>query len=99
MLCLAHRGGFSPNLSLSALSGSNDFKINIDGFSTQALQVSSAGDVPWRWLLMSIIVGAPGSYCNDIYPSMARAMLCLAHQEDCTSLSLSALNGSNGFVM
>ncbi|GAB5436660.1 beta strand repeat-containing protein [Falsiruegeria mediterranea] len=90
--------GFSPSLSLAALNGSNGFRINgvasADGRS--GTSVASAGDVNGDGF-DDIIIGAPGVGAAGESPIGESYVVFGSDTGFSASLSLSGLNGSNGF--
>jgi len=91
-------GGFAASINLSTLDGSNGFVINgIDANDYSGLSVSSAGDVNGDGFA-DLIIGAHyadpnGSSSGESYIVFGKASGFGA------SLELSALDGSNGFVI
>ncbi len=89
-------GGFTPNLDLSSLNGTNGFRLegaiadDISGWS-----VSSAGDVNHDGF-DDMIVGAQASDRNGSESGAAYVVFGKAGGF-ASSLNLSSLNGSNGF--
>ncbi|MBT9311099.1 beta strand repeat-containing protein [Leptothoe kymatousa] len=90
---------FAASLDLSALDGTNGFVINgIDGFDRSGRSVSSAGDVNGDGI-DDVIIGAyradPNgqSYAGESYVVFGSTSPFAA------SLDLSALDGTNGFVI
>ncbi|MDJ0595020.1 MAG: putative Ig domain-containing protein [Pleurocapsa sp. MO_226.B13] len=93
---------FASSLDLSTLDGRNGFVINgIDAFDLSGHSVSSARDVNGDGI-DDLIIGAPhadlngksyGSYAGESYVVFGSS------DEFDSSLDLSALNGSNGFVV
>ncbi len=90
--------GFAPSLNLSALNGSNGFRLNgIDAGDQSGLSVSSAGDVNADGI-DDILIGARygdpnGSNSGESYVVFGSA------QGFAPSFDLSALDGSNGFLI
>ncbi len=91
-------GGFSANLNLSTLNGSNGFQINgIDIFDYSGTSVSSAGDVNGDGF-DDILIGAPNSYYNPFSQEPGESYIVFGKAGGFSaSLNLSTLNGSNGF--
>jgi len=88
-------GGFSANLNLSTLNGSNGFEIN--GINSRDTQViwSQCRRCQWRWLWWHLI----GAFAPiSMVKMLARKWCCVwpSRRIQC-QLNLSALNGSNGF--
>ena len=89
-------GGFAPNLNLSALNGTNGFKINGEAVSNQSgRSVASAGDVNGDGF-DDLIIGAFGADPNGSF-SGASYVVFGAADGFADNLNLSALSGSNGF--
>ena len=95
-----HTGAFSSFLNLSSLNGSNGFSINgIEIYDHAGSAVSDAGDVNGDGYA-DILIGAPdadglnngGTYTGDSYVVFGAA-------NPGTTINLSSLNGSNGFVL
>ncbi|MDB9524581.1 cadherin domain-containing protein [Oscillatoria sp. CS-180] len=90
--------GFEAALELSDLDGSNGFVINgIAANDSSGVSVSSAGDINGDGVA-DLIIGAPfaspnGNYSGESYVVFGRAGGFEA------ALELSALDGSNGFVI
>jgi glycosylphosphatidylinositol phospholipase D len=91
--------GFPAAVELSALDGSNGFTLNgIDGNDLAGMSVSRAGDVNGDGL-QDVLIGAPGaapggrSGAGESYVVFGTAAGFPA------ALELSALDGSNGFVL
>ncbi|NEQ47648.1 MAG: hypothetical protein F6K00_30540 [Leptolyngbya sp. SIOISBB] len=91
-------GGFGPSLELSALNGSNGFVINGSAADdTSGFSVSSAGDVNGDGV-DDLIIGAIGADPNG--PDSGASYVVFGKSGSFSpSLELSALNGSNGFVI
>ena len=92
-------GGFSSSLDLSGLNGSNGFVINgIDEFDYSGRSVSSAGDVNGDGF-DDLIIGA--SYADPNGNSFAGESYVVFGSDSgfSSSLELSTLDGSNGFVI
>ena len=90
--------GFDASLELSALDGSNGFVINgIDTYDYSGSSVSSAGDVNGDGI-GDIIIGAYGAAPNGAGSGETYVIFGNAAGFD-ASLDLSALDGSNGFVI
>ena len=88
--------GFSANLDLSELDGSNGFVIN--GNNHLGDSVSSAGDINGDGF-DDIIIGAPFAASNDQrYTGVSYVVFGKAEGFDAT-FDLSSLDGSNGFVI
>jgi hypothetical protein len=89
-------GGFGPNLNLSALNGSNGFRISgeVSG-DYSGKSVASAGDVNGDGYA-DLIIGASGV---DVGGSSAGASYVVFGQAGgfAANLNLSTLNGANGF--
>jgi len=76
MLCFSS-GGFSANLNLSTLNGSNGFVINGDAYDNLGASVQQAMS-----MAMALMTSHWGSLLPQRSKMLARAMLCLAQQED-----------------
>jgi hypothetical protein len=90
-----------PNpLNLSGLNGSNGFVINGESiFDSVGTSVSAAGDINGD-TIDDLIIGAPGSSPDpDESYSGASYVVFGSDQAWASSLDLSSLNGSNGFVI
>ncbi|ELR98474.1 integrin alpha, partial [Gloeocapsa sp. PCC 73106] len=92
-------GGFSSSLNLSSLNGSNGFTINgINTYDASGVSVSSAGDINGDGI-DDLIIGAyradPSgkSYAGQSYVVFGK------NGGFGSRLSLSSLNGSNGFTI
>ncbi len=89
---------FSSSLELSSLNGSNGFAINgIDEFDRSGSSVSSAGDVNGDGI-DDVIVGGRGGDTNGIFSGESYVVFGSTNGFS-SSLELSSLNGSNGFVI
>jgi hypothetical protein len=85
-------GGFAANLNLSALTGTNGFKISGEAAKDYSGAVSGAGDVNGDGIDDLIIgAGGAGSDAGAGYVIFGSATAFPAN------LNLSALNGANGF--
>jgi Ca2+-binding RTX toxin-like protein len=90
--------GFGTSLNLSSLNGSNGFILNgIDESDYSGRSVSGAGDINGDGI-DDLIIGAylanpNGSYSGESYVVFGRT------SGFGTSLNLSSLNGSNGFIL
>ncbi|EDX82844.1 FG-GAP repeat domain protein [Synechococcus sp. PCC 7335] len=92
-------GGFAPSLELSALDGSNGFVLNgIDDGDSSGSSVSSAGDVNGDGF-DDLIIGAPGADPNGNNRAGESYVVFGSEGGFAPSLELSALDGSNGFVL
>ncbi|MEM9767541.1 MAG: hypothetical protein AAF892_06655, partial [Cyanobacteria bacterium P01_D01_bin.71] len=92
-------GGFSSSLELSALDGSNGFVINgIDVSDQSGLSVSSAGDVNGDGV-DDLIIGANLAAPNGNSAAGESYVVFGQSGGFSNSLELSALDGSNGFVI
>ena len=93
---------FAASLNLSALDGSNGFVINgIDAGDFSGRSVSAAGDVNGDGI-DDILIGAEGANPNGI-GGAGESYVVFGQNDSITpfaaSLDLSALDGSNGFVI
>ncbi|MEM9766848.1 MAG: integrin alpha, partial [Cyanobacteria bacterium P01_D01_bin.71] len=92
-------GGFSSSLELSALDGSNGFVINgIDANDNSGFSVSSAGDVNGDGV-DDLIISAPAAAPNGNSAAGESYVVFGQSGGFSNSLELSALDGSNGFVI
>ncbi|MEH6523794.1 Ig-like domain-containing protein, partial [Sulfitobacter sp.] len=90
-------GGFTSSLSLSALDGTNGFRIDgIDAYDQNGRSVSSAGDVNGDGV-DDLIIGASGGDPNGGSYTGESYVVFGSTGGFTSSLSLSALDGSNGF--
>ncbi len=94
--------GFNSSLDLSSLNGSNGFVINgIDNFGNFGRSVSSAGDINGDGI-DDLIIGAPNAQGNSSsnYGGDGESYVVFGSNDGFnSSLDLSSLNGSNGFVI
>ena len=91
--------GFAASLELSALNGTNGFVINgINGSDFSGVSVSSAGDVNGDGI-DDLIIGASNADPNDNVDAGESYVVFGSTSGFAASLELSALNGSNGFVL
>jgi FG-GAP repeat/RTX calcium-binding nonapeptide repeat (4 copies) len=92
-------GGFDPSLNLSALDGSNGFVLNgIDAGDRSGVSVSSAGDVNGDGF-DDLIIGAVFADPNGNNAAGESYVVFGKSGGFATSLNLSTLDGSNGFVL
>jgi len=92
-------GGFSASLELSALNGSDGFTINgISGGDRSGVWVSSAGDLNGDGLA-DVAIGAIRGDPNGQTDAGEIYVVFGSSTGFSSSLDLSALNGSNGFVL
>ena len=88
-------GGFNASMDLSALDGSNGFRIDGKGRYDYSGRVSSAGDVNGDGY-DDLIIGAAGADNNGSQSGSSYVVFGKASGFS-ASMDLSALNGSNGF--
>ena len=92
-------GGFAASLDLSALDGSNGFVLNgIDASDNSGISVSGAGDVNGDGI-DDLIIGASGSDRIGGANFGESYVVFGSTGGFSASLDLSALDGSNGFVL
>ena len=90
---------FDPVFELSSLDGSNGFVINgVDSGDQSGISVSSAGDVNGDGI-DDLIIGASSADPNGNSNAGESYVVFGSDQGFSTSLELSALDGSNGFVI
>ncbi|MDY6938998.1 MAG: hypothetical protein SWY16_15165 [Cyanobacteriota bacterium] len=92
-------GGFAASLNLSNLDGSNGFILNgIDAFDLSGRSVSSAGDINGDGF-DDIVIGA--AFANSNGNNLAGESYVVFGQSGgfSSSVNLSNLDGSNGFVL
>ncbi|MEH1787454.1 MAG: integrin alpha [Nostoc sp.] len=93
-----NKSGFSSSLNLSSLNGSNGFIIN--GITTgdeSGYSVSNAGDINGDGI-DDLIIGAPDANPNGDYSGQSYVVFGNKSGFS-SSLNLSSLNGSNGFII
>ena len=90
---------FGPVLNLADLDGSNGFVINgIDGDDSSGISVSGAGDINGDGL-DDLIIDASGAQPNG-NDGAGESYIVFGRAEGFeAALELSALDGSNGFVI
>jgi hypothetical protein len=89
--------GFAASFDLSSLNGSNGFRIDgIAAFDRSGESVSSAGDVNGDGI-DDLIIGASGVNTRGIRDTGRSYVLFGSRTGFASNLSLSSLNGSNGF--
>ena len=93
---MARQSGFASNVELSALDGTDGFRINGDAEGDQSgSSVASAGDVNGDGFA-DLIVGAPGADTNHI--NSGASFVVFGKQSGFASnVKLSALDGTDGF--
>ncbi|MBE9196860.1 FG-GAP repeat protein [Synechocystis sp. LEGE 06083] len=92
-------GGFSSSLNLADLNGSNGFVINgIDGSDASGRSVSSAGDINGDGF-DDLLIGAYFADPNGVSNAGESYVVFGKSGGFSSSLNLSDLNGSNGFVI
>lgn len=90
--------GFPNPLELSSLNGSNGFRIDgVESGDSSGFSVDTAGDINGD-TFDDVIVGAPLAGPIGANPGIAYVIFG-TDQAWASSLSLSALNGSNGFAL
>ncbi|MEM6715092.1 MAG: hypothetical protein AAF622_08465 [Cyanobacteria bacterium P01_C01_bin.147] len=90
---------FDPVFDLASLDGSNGFVLNgIDAGDAFGLSVSSAGDINGDGI-DDLIIGAPDADPNGNNSAGESYVVFGSDQGFSASLELSALDGSNGFVL
>ncbi|WYL95077.1 MAG: hypothetical protein HEQ35_15580 [Gloeotrichia echinulata IR180] len=91
------RGGFSSNIELSTLNGSNGFKINgVSPDDRSGYAVSSAGDINGDGL-DDLLIGSYFASPNGISYAGQSYVVFGSRNGFAANLDLSTLNGSNGF--
>ncbi len=91
--------GFNPSLELSALDGTNGFVINgIDVGDSSGISVSSAGDVNGDGI-DDLVIGARSADPNGKGDAGETYVVFGSSSGFNPSLELSALDGTNGFVL
>ena len=92
-------GGFGATMNLSALDGTNGFVINgIDGYDYSGRSVSAAGDVNGDGI-GDVIIGAYGADPSGNSSAGESYVVFGSSGGFAASVNLSALDGSNGFVI
>ncbi|NBB15319.1 hypothetical protein GVN21_08115 [Caulobacter sp. SLTY] len=90
-------GDFTASLNLSALDGSNGFRISgVGGYDESGWSVASAGDVNGDGF-DDLLIGAPYSDPNGASNAGASFVVFGGGAGFASNLNLSALDGSNGF--
>ena len=91
--------GASGVIELSSLDGANGFVLNgIDGFDDSGRSVSSAGDVNGDGI-DDLIIGAYGADPNGLNSGESAVVFGAPGLGASGSIELSALDGSNGFLL
>ena len=94
-----NKNGFTSNLNLANLDGSNGFVINgINSGDFSGTSVSSAGDINGDGF-SDIIVGATNADPNNQENAGQAYVILGTDAEFNSSFDLSSLNGQNGFVI
>ncbi|WP_442936888.1 beta strand repeat-containing protein [Nostoc sp.] len=92
------KGGFSPQLNLCTLNGTNGFAINgINTGDWSGFSVSSAGDINGDGI-DDLIIGAETASPNGHYSGQSYVVFGSKGGFD-SSFNLSTLNGTNGFAI
>ena len=90
---------FAASFDLSTLNGSNGFVINgVDAGDQSGFSVSGAGDVNGDGI-DDLIIGANGADPNGIFSAGESYVVFGSNGGFSSTLDLSTLNGSNGFVI
>ena len=90
-------GGFAPRLGLTSLDGNNGFRLDgIDGLDRSGRSVSGAGDINGDGLA-DVIIGAYRGDPNGNQFAGQSFVIFGSSKGFSASLSLSTLDGSNGF--
>ncbi|MCF2150954.1 tandem-95 repeat protein [Desmonostoc muscorum LEGE 12446] len=91
--------GFSAQLNLSSLNGSNGFVINgVDRFDLSGISVSGAGDINGDGF-DDLIIGAASGFFDGQFFAGSSYVVFGSSSGFSAQLNLSSLNGSNGFVI
>jgi len=88
--------GNGGNLELSALDGTNGFRLSSAGDSSGVAIVSTAGDVNGDGT-DDLLIGAPGASPNGLGSGASHVVFGGAGVGSSGNLELSALDGTNGF--
>ncbi|MEM9219625.1 MAG: PKD domain-containing protein, partial [Cyanobacteria bacterium P01_F01_bin.150] len=92
--------GFSANLNLSSLDGSNGFVIyGIDEDDQSGISVSGIGDINQDGLSDLIIGTSGGDGVDNDVTDAGESYVVYGSQSPGSKLALSSLDGSNGFVI